>query len=147
MKNRLSNIRKEKSRQHTFYFPSLITGLLERCGVKSKKKDKWLADSKPHTIELELRIWESRGGKDNPCEEAKTKVVELKAIREAQRCISRKNKFASPTVIPVPESVQETTPGIDIGGERSRSQADLDRTELEQIKNVLVDRRVEKQIS
>lgn len=49
-------MKKTSSRKHTLYFLSVITGLLKRCGVKSRKKDKRLADSNPLTGELELQI-------------------------------------------------------------------------------------------
>lgn len=86
---------KEKSRQHTLFFPYVNTRFMESCGVKLRKKDKWLSESKPHIGELELRTRECRGGKDHACDEAKVRVAELKALTEAKIGSSRKNKFSS----------------------------------------------------
>lgn len=132
-------MRKENSRQHTLCFPSLITRLLER--VKSKKKNKRLANTKPHTGELELRIWESRGGKDNPCDEAKEKVFELKAIREAMRGTPKKSKFASPS--PNPVLTSSTSPNIQTDVETIKKQVECNRTDLEKLVHEMVDRRIE----
>lgn len=137
-------MRKENTRQHTLYFLSFITGLIKRCRVKSTKKDKWPLDSKPYIGELELRIQESRGGKDHPCDEAKSRVAELKALREAKRrsTSKTKKKFSSPLPIPIPatESVQLRVSDSDNSGEKPRGPHT--RNHLEEMVNALVNKRV-----
>lgn len=76
--------------QHTVYFRSLITGLLERCRAKAKKKDKLLNAYKPHTGELELKVWESRGGKKNHCARAQEKIKESKDAKKAGKGTPKK---------------------------------------------------------
>lgn len=68
----------ETYRQHSIYFPSLITNLLERYGVKQKKKILLLKPFKPYSEELELMIWGSLGGMKTLCTEVVEKIKEIK---------------------------------------------------------------------
>lgn len=58
-------------------------------GLRKRRETRCLSPQ-PHTRELELKIWESRGGRKTPRAEAVEKIKEIKATMEANKGIPKK---------------------------------------------------------